>query len=174
VQQIRDAVARVGEAKVVVVVVADPGATPSALAVREYDPMAPDLTIPDFIAIHAPGTSQSTVADWCRAGEFPDTRAPDGTVIMGAYKLGRWYITPEGIRERQRRARTRPSEPPRPAPQAEARVPGAAHERTGQPHLAEERAERSPRPGQPSRRQQGARPPRRAMQDAWKQAMGPQ
>jgi hypothetical protein len=37
------------------------------------------------------------VADWYREGKFPDTVAPDGSIVKGAYKKERWYITPEGI-----------------------------------------------------------------------------
>ena len=65
-----------------------------------------DLTIEEYRTRYAPNLSPSTVAGWCRDGEFPDTTDEAGVIVPGAYATARgWCITMPGVQERQRRAR---------------------------------------------------------------------
>jgi hypothetical protein len=162
-QQIRETVEGVlDQGTVVLVISADSEAAPGSTIIRDSS-FSPDLTIPEFIEHHAPKMSESRVADLCRDGHFPDTVAPNGSVVRGAYKLGRcWFITPEGIHERQRLARTRDLRQETPAEEE-------FNEEVPDPITAGSGAQIAARQIRPAKARNG-KAPRRARQDAWKEA----
>lgn len=66
-----------------------------------------DLTVAQYRERYEPDLSESRIAEMCAAGVFPDSVAPDGDTIPGAYKTrsNHWRITKAGIQARQKRDR---------------------------------------------------------------------